>query len=161
MIEKRVKGSETLATYMMLPMLKLNKASFGVGNFSNCYVDRKGLIIVDLVDITKATESSTVKHEHYLTDYNVDDVTRIIYDVPKEYIDDIAKFEKGAYSQLSSDYKVALSKYGLLGQNDIIMKSLNPQMEDRQKIADDLGVKVSLVKELKSAPSENNFLSVK
>lgn len=146
--------------YFMLPMLQLNKSSFGVGNFINSYVDKSGYIAVDVMG-DFAVDKNTYKHPQYITDYNVEDGIRYVYAIPDEYLSDIKLFEQGRYSDLSGPLKAAISKYSNLGSNDIIIKCLNPQLADRQKIADDLGVRVDLVRELLSAPDESNFIRIK
>ena len=155
--EKLAKNS---VMYFMLPMLQLNRASFGVGNFINSYIDRSGYLVVDLVAVPP-TASSIYDHEMYVTDFNISTGLRVVYAVPDEFKSDIRLFEAGKYSQFSAALKVAISKFANLKTEDIHVRCLNPQKEDRQKIADDLGVRVDLVRELKSAPSESNFISIK
>lgn len=160
MIEQEEKIAKINSTvYFILPMLQLNKSSFGVGKFINSYVDKNGYIVVDVADIITSTD--TINHPQYITDFNTDNGVRIIYAIPDEYLSDIRLFEEGRYSQFSPALKVAISKYSNLRTDNIHIKCLNPQLVDRQRIADDLGVRVDLVKELKSAPSDSNFVKIK
>ena len=162
MIEQEEKSTVIMnsTTYFMLPMLQLNKSSFGVGNFINSYVDKSGYIVVDLLAMTPVG-TSTIHHSQYITDFNIDGGVRVVYAIPDEYLADIKVFQDGEYSQFSSDLKVAISKYSNLVATNIHIRCLNPQKEDRQKIADDLGVRIDLVKELKSAPAECNYIKIK
>ena len=162
MIEQEEKPTVILnsASYFMLPMLQLNKSSYGVGNFINSYVDKNGYLLVDLVSMTKVG-TATIHHPQYVTDFNIGDGIRVVYAVPDEFMSDVRKFIEGKYSEFSAALKVAISKYSNLAVANIHIKCLNPQKEDRQKIADDLGVRVDLVKELKSAPAECNFIKIK
>ena len=162
MIEQEEKSTVIMNStiYFMLPMLQLNKSSFGVGNFINSYVEKNGYIAVDLVAMTPVG-TSTIHHPQYITDFNIDGGVRVVYVIPDEFLADIKVFEAGEYSQFSSGLKVAISKYSNLGTNNIHIKCLNPQKEDRQKLADELGVRIELVKELKSAPSESNYIKIK
>lgn len=160
MIEQEEKSTVmNAAMYYMLPMLQLNESSFGVGNFINCYVDKNGYLVVDVKGT--GASSNILNHPHYVTDFNMGDILRVVYAIPDEFLSDIKVFESGRYSELSSHLKVAISKYTNLHKNDIIIQSLNPQVKDRQKIADDLGVRVDLVRELMSAPSDSNFIKIK
>ena len=169
MIEQEEKSTVVMnaAMYYMLPMLQLNESSFGVG-FVNSYVDKSGYIIVDVN--SPNFEPKISQHSQYVTDFNIEFNTfpdnvregcRIVFAIPDEFLDDIKLFEQGKYSELSAHLKVAIGKYSNLNKSDVIIQSLNPQIKDREKIADSLGVKVELIKELLSAPSSSNFIKIK
>ena len=159
--EKKVMANS--ANYFMLPMLQLNKSSFGVGNFINSYVDKSGYIVVDLNNnnVGAVLSSATYDHPQYVTDFDIVGAVRVVYQVPDVFITDLKVFAEGKYSQFSSELKVAISKYAKVPTDDAVIKCLNPQREDRQKIADDLGVRLELVKELLSAPNSSNFIKIK
>lgn len=165
MIEQEEKMAVMMnsANYFMLPMLQLNKSSYGVGNFINSYVDTTGYIIVDIKKgiIENVSAKNTYDHPQYVTDFDTEDGVRIVYQIPAEFKYDINTFVDGKYSQFSTELKVLISKYSNLKGDNIHIKCLNPQKEDRQKIADDLGVRVDLVRELKSAPVAGNFITIK
>lgn len=162
MIEQQEKSTVILnsATYFMLPMLQLNKSSFGVGNFINSYLDKSGYLLVDLKAMTPVG-TSTIHHPQYITDFDIEAGVRVVYVIPQEFIQDLDRFIDGKYSQFSPALKVSISKYSNLDANNIHIKCLNPQKEDKQKIADELGVRVDIVKELKSAPAECNFVKIR
>lgn len=158
--EKNEKIIRNSVMYFMLPMLQLNKSSFGLSNFINSYIDKAGYLAVDL-QTAPSNVASVYEHEYYVTDYNTENGLRVIYSIPDQFKSDVRLFEEGKYSQFSPELKVLISKYSQLNSNDIHMKCLNPQKEDRQKLADDLGVRVELVRELKSAPAESNYIKIK
>lgn len=158
--EEKIAIMMNSASYFMLPMLQLNKSSFGVGNFINSYIDKSGYIAVDLRAMT-AVGTATIHHPDYITDFNIAGGIRVVYAIPQEFIQDLDRFIEGKYSQFSAALKVAISKYSNLVATNMHIKCLNPQKEDRQKIADDLGVRVDLVRELKSAPAECNYIKIK
>ena len=163
MIEQEEELVLNSVMYFMLPMLQLNKSSFGVGNFIDSYIDKNGYIVVDLNRITVdgVIANATFNNPHYVTDFDINGIIRVVYAIPDEFISDVRLFEKGRYSELSAGLKVLISKYANLVKDDIIIKCLNPQIKDRQKIADDLGVRIDLVRELKSAPDKSNFIKIK
>lgn len=162
-VEKSTEKKYNSVCYFILPMLQLNKSSFGVGNYVESYIDSNGYVVVDLKRSTAMgnVPTNTYNHPQYVTDYDTEDTTRVVYFIPNEFRNDVEKYINGKYSELSAELKVAISKYANLPTNDLIIKSLNPQMKERQEKADDLGVRVELIKELFSAPHDGNFIKIK
>lgn len=151
--------SNNISNYLVLPLLQLNKSSFGIDNFINCFVDKQGFIIVNTKE---APLYDFTKHINYATDYEANDGSlMIVFYIPEEYKNDILLFEKGAYSEFTASAKLRISKYSRLKEDNELIKCLNPSKEDREVLADKLGVKVEDIKELRSAPSEINFMKIK
>lgn len=148
-----------LTNFMVLPMLRLNKSSFGVENFINSFLDVEGYIVVNTkiepqVDFTE--------HECYATDFEAENGTlMIVFIVPEQFKADIKTFVDGKFSNLSDPLKDLITRYCGLKTTSTIVRCLNPSKGDRQAKADELGVKVDLILELRSAPNEGNFIKVK
>lgn len=150
---------QNLVTYFILPMLQLNKSSFSADNFINSYLDKDGYLIVNTKDEIQVN-NTIYNHEYYITDYTKDDGTVMyVFAIPKDYADDMQLFIDGKYSKLSTKLKVEIAR--TQSAESIIVKMLNPSKDDLQKIADDLHVNVKLVSELKSHPSDANFIKIK
>lgn len=156
MSKEKLDVTKNKAIYFILPMLGLNKSSFGAENFITCYLDKSGFIVVDTKEeINKVA----LEHELYVTDYTIDGITRIVFSIPEQYKHDAELFILGKYSQLSSKLKIEIGKIPNLSQK--IVSMLNPQAKDRKIIADELGVDVKFIYEISSVPSESNFISIK
>lgn len=107
------------SVYFILPLAGLNKFSFGEeDNFLNSYVSYNGKIVV--VIKCKVTAGNYMEHTSYVTDFDVEiaegiNGTAIVYNVPEQFEQDMAKFLDGKYSKMS-----------LLAKNVIYEKSTLP-----------------------------------
>lgn len=159
MIEAKSEQKQNLVTYFIMPMLQLNKSSFGADNFINSYLDKDGYLIVNTKDEIQVN-NTIYNHENYITDYTKDDKSVMyVFSIPKDYIPDMELFIEGKYSIISAKAKIEIAR--TQSSDSFIVKMLNPQLEDREKIAHDLHVSVNMIKEIKSAPSENNYIKIK
>lgn len=125
-----VPAGHNKAVYFLLPLLGLNKFSYGDGdNFLNAYVTYNGEVVAVVKDTEKA--GAFTEHEGYLTDFDVDITegvsgTAIVYKLPAEFHDDFAKFLDGKYSEMSQKAKDTIYKHSGLpyknttpGQNTV------------------------------------------
>lgn len=92
-----------LSTYFILPLLKLNKNSFGNNNFINSFVTQNGEVVVHIKDSSKAGDY--YNHSNLIADIEEDDYTMIIYDIPKEWKKDFNTFLDSKYSKMSKEAK--------------------------------------------------------
>jgi hypothetical protein len=160
MMETKESNKQTMVTYFIMPLLQLNKSSFGADNFINSYLDKNGYLVVNVKGDENSDYSAIERTEYFITDYRREDGTlNYIFAIPDEYHRDMELFIEGRYSQLSAKAKVAITK--TQSSDSFIVKMLNPQIADKQKLADELHVNVDLIKEIKSPPSESNFINIK
>lgn len=156
MIKENVDVTKNKAIYFVLPMLQLNKSSFGADNFITCYLDKSGYIVVN----TKNEVNEVIlNHEEYVTDYVKDGTTMVVFNIPEIHKNDAQLFIDGKYSELSAKLKIQITKIPQISKN--ITSMLNPQPADKQALADKLGVRVSDIKEISSIPGDSNFVSIK
>ena len=104
-------------------------------------------------------ESVFTDNELYLKSYSVEDEVLYEYKIPEEYIEDIARFIAGRYSELSEDYKLIIIQYwtdmfghvpGFIRKNIKKMKQVFDKSEDlRKELEKELGVSIDKGSELK------------
>lgn len=106
-------GGFNLCTYYVLPWIGLNRQSFGGGaNFLNCHMSFNGKIVVSIRDASIAGEFW--KREHYLTDFEADGITYIVWNLPEVFEQDYVKFLEGKYSQFSDMAKELIRTFSEL-----------------------------------------------
>lgn len=159
---------DNLCNYFILPLLGLNKLSYGEGNFINSYLSKENDLVVEL---DKDTDTSVLEeHIHYATDLYWEDKLVVIYAIPDEFKSDCELFREGKYSRFSAKSKDLIKKNsGLTYMKQIDPKDpkkviSNPRLlaldrnkELRHRMEEELGVKISPEDELLSIPDENNF----
>ncbi len=99
-----LKDGETLVTYYLLPMVGVNKLTFG-SKFVNSYVNRAGnKLYVELKGNLRSPNLYKNKCD-YLANVVVNNTLYITFTIPEEYIIDAAKFLRGNYSEMQRDTK--------------------------------------------------------
>jgi hypothetical protein len=165
-----------IANYYVLPMLKLNKASFGgEGNFVNSYITQDDEIVVEVKDKMLVPEENFMDNPEYLGDFDSEDTTKIVFSQPKETQNDILLFAQGKYSEMSLKAKELIVMYSGLPYNKVrkdLPKKVNGQYQTetskyllalsraeslRKKMENDLGTQISKDAELVAKPTMNNF----
>jgi hypothetical protein len=155
----KVDVTKNKAIYFVLPMLQLNKSSFGADNFITCMLDKSGYIVVNTAKAVRV-DNELYNSPNYVTDYETGNGSiNYVFTVPDEYKTDIKLFTEGKYSQLSAKLKIEIGKIPNISQR--VLSMLNPQEKDRQELADILGVKPDMIGELSSVPGESNFIKIK
>lgn len=159
-----IKRSDNLCNFYILPLLGLNKLSFGSGNFINSYVSKDDKYIV--VEV-KEPKTSFQDHDGYVTDFIAEGKVTIIFSIPEGSEDTLSKFKAGKYSEFTEQVKqVIRTKSGLkwkvpsgnkktLTAREIL--ALDKDSDLREKMEDELGVKIPKNAELMSVPHESNF----
>jgi len=163
-----------LATYYLLPLLKLNKLSFGAPqNFVNCYVSSKGdCLLIKL----RVMMPFLYRNEDFIADYiDEDKLTCIVLRIPEKYTEDVAWFMTGKYSKFSVDARELIRSYsGLIyrqqhpetgrSTTDARLMAIEESEEQRSllrnKLEDELGCSLPLDAELMSKPSDNNYIQL-
>jgi hypothetical protein len=165
-----------IANYYVLPLLKLNKTSFGGrDNFVNSYITQNEEIVVEVKDKTLVPEENFIDNSEYMGDFDYNGSTIIVFNQPSEYRADILKFVQGKYSEMSNKAKESIILYSGLPYNlvrkDLPLKpngkypvdtsryilalSKNPAL--RKLVETEIGQSLPPNAELITKPDMNNF----
>lgn len=99
-----------LSTYFLLPLLELNKFSFGESNFIDTYVNSDGTVLtVEVVDRRLCPSFQT--HPEYLKEEQGTQGDYIWFQIPEKWHKDFLRFKSGSYSKLSNDAKKMIITY--------------------------------------------------
>lgn len=163
------KRSDNLCNFYILPLLGLNRSSFGgISNFINSYLTNDfNHVVVHLHN----PYGPYAVHQHYKTDYyNNQGILTIVFSLPPQFKATAAKFKEGKYSQFSNEVKQLIkAKSGLKwqvpnGRGQYIsakkLLALDRDPDLRKEWERDLGVTISPDAELISIPSDNEFIDL-
>lgn len=105
---------ESIVGYYILPLLGINRKTFG-----SYFKDAKILSSKDavIVELYKGCKEPFWENKFYQTDYTVDSSTFAIFSLPEEFNDDIGLFCEGKYSQMSQLAKNKIYKHSGLYYN--------------------------------------------
>ena len=165
---------DNLANFHILPLLKLNKASFGEDNFMNAYIsEKRDYIIVRVIELEDGLITAMEKHPHYVTDIEDDGKYLILFTIPEEFKKEVDKFTEGKYSEFSDTAKDLIRTYSGLKYNvkvttskgtaqvtHAFLRALVKDNDMRIQMEDYLGVKIDKSQELLAAPHEQNYYSL-
>jgi hypothetical protein len=103
---------ENLCTHFVLPLLKLNKYSFIVSNFVDCYLTPAGdFILVRILEVTLLSRKELL-HPMYRGLYTTHKGhVYLLYMIPYNWRNDVALFMKGKFSQMSKKAKEEIIRY--------------------------------------------------
>ena len=94
---------DSLVTYYVLPLVGLNKVSFG-RSFHSSYIDKLGLKVY--VELRKnMTVPSYQTNPNYITQMVFKGKLIIMFAIPSEFIESCKHFVEGSYSKMSKDAK--------------------------------------------------------
>lgn len=102
-----------LCTYYLLPLIHLNKVSFGEGNFIDSYVNSQGTILtVEVIDCSLCSRFRMYTHPQYLQKvYGHGNYDKVIYQLPSIWEWDFNIFKLGQYSKFSIAAKEQIVNY--------------------------------------------------
>lgn len=109
---RSISDKENYATYLGLPLLGLNRRSYGPDSFRNSYFTNNGKLLV-IID-PDSYGNSYWHHEQYLTDFEVGEGLAILYSCPKQFEPDMAKLINSEYSKLSDPAKQLIYQHSTL-----------------------------------------------
>jgi hypothetical protein len=89
-----------LSTYFMLPLLKLNSSMFGEDNLINTYVTKAQQVVVEIKN-KDVVAWKYWEHQNYAVDFDLEDKTTIVFNIPAVYTNDFNNFAEGNYSKFS------------------------------------------------------------
>lgn len=169
---------ENMANYFALPLLSLNKTSFGVGNFISSFVSDKGEIVVQVSDMNKVPQA-VLAHPNYVFDIELGDedgTSILVFTEPELFAGTLNKFKEGKYSEFTAAAKNQLKGYSGLPYKAVKIGSKEPFTADlllaldkdpglrARREADLTGdggrVRIPEDVELLSKPSESNFITI-
>lgn len=105
---------DSLVTFYILPLLKINFRTFGYHFKTSLLFRTKDAIQVELFPGCK---EKYWEHENYQSDYIRDGVVYVIFSIPSEFKEDVEIFCKGNYSQMSQKTKKIIYEYSGLYHN--------------------------------------------
>lgn len=169
-----MKKRNDLCNCYILPLLNLNKTSFGgVSNFINSWLSKDlEHVVVEVKEVLTSPET----HEDYVTDFKTDrGNTLIVYKLQPHWKPTAIKFKEGAYSQFSKEAKDRIKhKSGLNYKKrtddpkytrtarELLALDKDPDL--RELIEAEMaaiGVKLPKDAELISSPYEEDFYDLK
>lgn len=119
---------ENLCTYFVLPLLKLNKTAFTVGNFVNCFLTPdKSKIVVEIGDLALVAGKVFIHKEYAKHGNTHEGKAYILFTIPRKWHADVLKFCAGTFSVMSEPAKKAVKAYS----------GLPYQKRDRNKVVTD------------------------
>lgn len=145
------------STFFILPLL--DKPSYWYYGLINCYlgdiINKSDLsfnkIFVHLTDY----DNKILSANNFNQFYQLEDSTYMyVFDIPKRYEDDYERFSTGRYSEMSEDAKGLICKYSGVKpiMNSTVYKVLYKTADQKKKIEDLIGEKLSLSAEVYSKP---------
>lgn len=160
-----------LCTYYLLPLIRLNKFSFGANNFIQCYVSRDGLLLyVEVRDIPEFVYS---RPDYLGITILPSGSTALAFDLPAMWQYDVRAFMLGRYTELTDDAKECIYGYSGLVINQpiqgtnllntdsrILALDIDPTVRERLRsaLSKELDVQIPIGAELISVPSESNYI---
>ncbi len=165
MYEKR---SNNLCSTYMLPLVGLNRMSFGGTNFITSYVDEDNVHVVAEVKIV----TSVIQQMHcFRFEFTRDGNSYAAFEIPSILRDTVKLFREGKYSQFSDEAKSVIRKKsglpykvpkGTKYESARELLVLDKDKELRKAMEIDLSnvgspVKIDSTAELASIPGEDNF----
>lgn len=162
------KRSDNLCNFYILPLIGLNKLSFGAAsNFINSYISSDDKYIV--VEMKEA-KTQFQNHKNYNTDFVTIDKVVVVFNIPQEFADTISKFRQGKYSHFTAQVKQTIKdKSGLKWKvktsagktstaRELLALGDDKDHDDlRAILEEEIGVRLPKGAELISVPDEFNF----
>lgn len=168
MYEKR---SNNLCSTYMLPLVGLNRMSFGGTNFITSYVDEDNVHIVAEVRIV----TSVIQQMHcFRFEFTRDGCTYAVFEIPSILRDTVKLFREGKYSQFSEESKSVIRKKsglpykvpkGTKYESARELLALDKDQKLREALEQELSnigspVRINSSAELASIPGEDNFFTM-
>lgn len=158
-----------LCTYYVMPLLKLNKYSFGPQNFDQCRMtlDGKFLEICLHFDVPFLHD-----HECFLSSYTKEGRDYVVMQIPERWWPDVELFKQGKYSKFSFDAKEMIRNYSMLmlkqvhpgtlkTYTDARLMALDSDEDQRrllrEKLEEELNCSIPSDLELISVPADQNY----
>jgi len=165
------KRSYNLCTTYILPMLGLNRFSFGTNSdsFMNSYLSEDDKHIV--VETTRQVSALITNNPAYRFKFDRGGKFYAVFEIPNFYLGDVKKFREGKYSHFLDatkeqikkksglNYRVPLPGGGVRSARELLALDKDEQL--RKALENELGVKIDSKAELASIPGADNFFDLK
>jgi hypothetical protein len=126
--------AENLCTHFILPLLKLNKFSFGGSNFTNSFIASsdhvkdhlfitENYIVVQVIEIAYLSRRIMLLDEYDGTYTDGSNHSYLVYRVPLRWVKDLWKFKEGKFSEMSEDAKLKIIQWSGLSYRYLDHKS--------------------------------------
>lgn len=96
---------ENLCTYFILPILRLNKFSFGGSNFIDSYLTKDCKHIAAKVYDSEIISRTVKVHAGFVKEEIRDGYSVLFFKIPPRHIKDVITFKNGQYSKLPEEVK--------------------------------------------------------
>lgn len=129
-------GETNLVEYIVLPMLALNKYSFGRSNFIKATLSRDLKVLT--IKLNLPYSGNIEEMNYYITDYSVDKFTFIDFRIPDSKLEDVKLFTEGKLSAISPLSKTSIKSLSTLNwrkkingkmYSSILLRCLYPTMD--------------------------------
>lgn len=165
------KRSYNLCSTYVLPMLGLNKFSFGTTTdaFINSYLSDDDRHVV--VHTIRPVSSLVANNPAFRFKFDNEGKNYSVFEIPSFYLGDVLKFKEGKYSQFSNptkeqirkksglNYKVPLAGGGMRSARELLALDKDPEL--RKAMESELAVKIHVDAELASIPGDDNYFDLK
>ncbi len=160
-----------LCTYYLLPLIRLNKFSFGPSNFIQCYVNRNGTVL--FVEVRDIPDFVYTRPDYLGITILPSGSTCVALGLPEMWQYDVRAFMLGRYTEFTEDARECIYSYSGLAINQPIQGSTmsstdsrilamdpDPNVRDRLRLAlsRELDVEIPFGVELISVPVDGNYI---
>lgn len=165
------KRSYNLCSTYVLPLLGLNKFSFGstTDSFVNSYITEDQVYTV--VQLKKPVSTVIQNHSNFRFKFEREGYFYAVFEIPQFYKEDIKRFVEGRYSEFSNpakeqirkrsglNYRVPIPGGGMRSARELL--ALDRDEALRRELEKELAVRIDPKAELASIPGPENFLDLK
>tara|TARA_R110000772_G_scaffold182375_1_gene293625 strand:+ start:1020 stop:1544 length:525 start_codon:yes stop_codon:yes gene_type:complete len=161
----RIPEGENLVTFYMLPLVNVNKSSFGL-QFKNSYIDKFGHKVY--VELKKNMYNPIYKISPcYSSEMIIGNIKFIQFVMPSGFLSDSEYFIKGRYSKMSKEAKKIIFNTSTLPYNATmgsfsvshpVLQALDKTITLRTFLSSTIGFELDEHTELISSPEENWFI---
>lgn len=114
-MKMNIPDGENLVVYYILPMVQVNKVSFG-RSFKNAYLSEDGSTVY--VELTKNMHNPLYKRNpNHITDVVKSGVLFAVFKIPAKFYSDVLQFMNGQYSKFDSKTKKLIYQTSSLPYN--------------------------------------------
>lgn len=160
-----------ICTYYLLPLVRLNKFSFGPDNFVQCYTSHDGSKLY--IELKEVPEFVYHRDDYLGCTILPGGGLAVALSLPDIWWDDHRKFIAGKYSEFSPEAKKCIRAFSGLAEDQNIIHTHYTYMDSRliaigddpvvrtklrQILSEELNVEIPITAELISIPNEGNFI---
>lgn len=157
---------ESLVTYYILPLVGVNKLTFG-RSYKASYISKDGKNVY--VELSKNMHSPTYKANYnYVSEILHGTILFIMFEIPMDYVLDVELFLQGAYSKMQASTKKRIYQMSSLPYNasmgsftisSPILQALDRTKTLRAHLISSLGItSIPETNELIDSPDESWFI---